>query len=269
MHDWAVPTAGAPSLAARRGDGFLTTPFSERCASLVDAGHHVFRGITPGTGYFSEDRLLALLPRVAARFPRVEIARPDTCTYLGRGPEPRHARAHRDVRQAANRISRAVTTARISPERLRVAQFSDFYATPAHHAALERVTRAHREQPAFHATRPRMVTGVLRATTPADRPLSADQLTAGAEYLDRELPFLPDTPVILGIPASVFAHRAPRSPDSSTARTRRSRPRAPRDSSPWSLSRSHGPHPGPAPPNRFRQARCPTEHPHPRMELTS
>ncbi|MFF7640312.1 tRNA-dependent cyclodipeptide synthase [Streptomyces canus] len=214
MHDWAMPTARAASTEARSGDGFLATPFSERCAGLVDAGDHVFLGISPGNGYFSEDRLLALLRWAAARFTRIEIAHPDpetvACTYLGRGYEPRHAhaRARRDVRQTANRISRAVTTARIDPPRLRVARFSDFYDTPAYRAALERVTRAHREQPAFHATHARMVTGVLRTTMPADWTPTADQLAAGAEYLDRELPFLLDTPAILGVPASVFAYRA-------------------------------------------------------------
>ncbi|MFE1835381.1 tRNA-dependent cyclodipeptide synthase [Streptomyces sviceus] len=214
MHDWAMPTPWAPSTEARPGDGFLATPFSERCAGLVDAGHHVFLGISPGNGYFSEDRLVALLRWAAARFSRIEIAHPDTdtvaCTYLGRGYEPRHARARarRDVRQTANRISRAVTTARIEPARLRVARFSDFYDTPAYRTALERVTRAHREQPAFHTTHTRMVTGVLRTTMPADWAPTAGQLAAGAEYLDRELPFLLDTPAILGVPASVFAYRA-------------------------------------------------------------
>ena len=212
MHDWAMPTASAPSTAARRGDGFLATPFSERCAGLVEAGHHVFLGISPGNGYFSEDRLVALLRWAAARFTRVELAHPGTdtvaCTYLGRGYEPRHARAHRDVRQTVNRISRAVTAARIDPARLHVAQFSDFYDTPAYRAALDRVTRALQEQPAFHATRTRMVTGVLRTTMPADWTPTAGQLAVGAEYLDRELPFLLDTPAILGVPAPVFAYRA-------------------------------------------------------------
>ncbi|MFJ9152279.1 tRNA-dependent cyclodipeptide synthase [Streptomyces sp. NPDC102270] len=214
MDDWAIPTTWAPSTGARRGDGFLATPFSERCAGLLDAGHHVFLGISPGNGYFSEERLVALLRWAAARFTRVEIAHPGpetvACTYLGRGYEPRHARAraHRDVRQTANRISRAVTTARIDPGRLHVARFSAFYDTPAYRTALERVTRAHQEQPAFHATCTRMVTGVLRTTMPTDWTPSADQLTAGTEYLDRELPSLLDTPAILGVPTSVFAYRA-------------------------------------------------------------
>ncbi|MFF4055091.1 tRNA-dependent cyclodipeptide synthase [Streptomyces sp. NPDC001668] len=214
MHDWAMPTGWASSTAARSGDGFLATPFSERCAGLVEAGHHVFLGISPGNGYFSEDRLVALLRWAAARFTRVEIAHPDADTvartYLGRGYEPRHARAraHRDVRQTANRISRAVTTARIDPDRLHAARFSDFYDTPAYRTALERVARAHLEQPAFHATCVRMVTGVLRTTMPADWTPTAGQLAAGAEYLDRELPFLLDTPAVLGVPASVFAYRA-------------------------------------------------------------
>ncbi|WP_406213029.1 tRNA-dependent cyclodipeptide synthase [Streptomyces canus] len=214
MHDWAMPTARAPSIVAHRGDGFLATPFSERCADLVEAGHHVFLGISPGNGYFAEDRLVALVRWAAARFTRVEIAHPDTdtvaCTYLGRGYESGHARAraHRDVRQTVNRISRAVTTARIDPARLHVAQFSDFYDTSGYRAALDRITRALQEQPAFYATRTRMVTGVLRTTMPTDWTPTADQLAVGAEYLDRELPFLLDTPAILGVPASVFAYRA-------------------------------------------------------------
>lgn len=152
------------------GDGFVATPFSERCAGLVEAGHHVFLGISPGNGYFSEDRLVALLRWAAARFTRIEVAHPGTdtvaCTYLGRGYEPRHARAraYRDVRQTANRVSRAVATARLDPDRLQVAQFHDFHDTPAYRAARERIARAHREQPAFHATCTRMVTAVLRTT---------------------------------------------------------------------------------------------------------
>jgi cyclo(L-tyrosyl-L-tyrosyl) synthase len=262
MHDWAMPTASAPSTAARPGDGFLATPFSERCAGLVDAEHHVFLGISPGNGYFSEDRLVALLRWAAARFTRVEIAHPDpgtvARTYLGRGYEPPHARARarRDVRQTADRISRAVTTARMDPARLRVARFSDFYATPAYRAALERVTRAHQEQPAFHATCSRMVTGVLRTNMPADWTPTADQLTVGAEYLDRELPSS-------STPRPSSAYRRPSSPTapprpsraSSTARTRRSRPRTRRDSSPWNRSRQHDHPPGRARPDRVRQAR--------------
>lgn len=214
MSDWAMPTPRADSIAARRGDGFVATPFSERCAELVDTGHHVFLGVSPGNGYFSEDRLVALLRWAAARFTRVELAHPDAdtvaCTYLGRGYEPRHARAraHRDVRQTANRVSRAVATARIDPERLRVAEFSDFYDLPAYRVARERLARAHQEQPAFHTVCTRMVTGVLRTTMPADWTPTADQLAAGAEYLDSELPFLLDTPAVLGVPASVFAYRA-------------------------------------------------------------
>lgn len=174
----------------------------------------MFLGVSPGNGYFSEDRLVALLRWAAARFTRVELAHPDAdtvaCTYLGRGYEPRHARAraHRDVRQTANRVSRAVATARIDPERLRVAEFSDFYDLPAYRVARERLARAHQEQPAFHTVCTRMVTGVLRTTMPADWTPTADQLAAGAEYLDSELPFLLDTPAVLGVPASVFAYRA-------------------------------------------------------------
>lgn len=214
MYDWAMPTARTPSTAARTGDGFVATPFSARCAGLVEAGHHVFLGISPGNGYFSEDRLVALLRWAAARFSRIEIAHPDTDTvahtYLGRGYEPRHARAraYRDVRQTANRVSRAVAGAGIDPDRLRAAQFSDYYDTPAYLAARERLARAHEDHPAFHATCTRMVTGVLRTTMPADWTPTADQLAAGAAYLDSELPFLLDSPAVLGVPASVFAYRA-------------------------------------------------------------
>jgi len=183
MHDWAMPTASAPPTAARRGNGFLATPFSERCAGLVDAGHHVFLVISPGNGYFSEDRLVARVRPAAARLTRVEIAHPITrtvaCACPGRGHEPRHARAYRQVRQ----------TARTDPARPGGAKFSDFYDNPAHRAAFARVSRAPQEQRAFHATCTRRGTGVLRPLMPADRTPTADQLTDGGEHLDRELPF--------------------------------------------------------------------------------
>ncbi|WP_053851324.1 tRNA-dependent cyclodipeptide synthase [Streptomyces sp. NRRL B-24085] len=193
MHDWAMPTASAPPTAARRGNGFLAMRFSERCAGLVDDGHRMFLGVSPGNGYVSENQLVALLPRAAAHLTRVDVAHPGTgtvaCTCPGRGYEPRHARAYRDVRRTANRISRAVTTARTDPARPGGAKFSDFYDNPAHPAAFARVSRAHQGQRAFHATCTRRVTGALRPLMPADRTPTADQLTDGGEHLDRELPF--------------------------------------------------------------------------------
>ncbi|MFK4104336.1 tRNA-dependent cyclodipeptide synthase [Streptomyces sp. NPDC019531] len=162
------------------------------------------------------------------------------------------------------------------------------------------MARAHQDRPAFHATCTRTVTGVLRTTMPDDWTPTVGQLAADAEYLDRELPLLLDTPAaILGVPASVFAHRAPpgASRAFSTARTRCSRPRSRRDSSPRNPSHppsdrllgrrtresvSSGASPGVcldaqrppgvagwADPVRFRQARSLTVHPYPRRELTS
>ncbi|MFJ6388310.1 hypothetical protein ACIQJT_11990 [Streptomyces sp. NPDC091972] len=139
MHDRAMPTASAPPTAAHRGNGFLGMPFSE-------------------------DRLVAPLRRAAvpAHHARGDVA----CSCLGR--------ACRDVRRTANRISRAVTTARTGPARPGGVQFSGFYDTPAHRAASGRVSRPHEEQRPLHTTRTFRRTGVLRATLSADRTPTAD-----------------------------------------------------------------------------------------------
>lgn len=149
------------------------------------------------------------------RFARVDVVTAHVemaaCTYLGRGYEPKHARAraYRDVRQMTNRITRAVKGSGVDTSRCRVLYISDGFETLAYWAAREQITRAKQVFPAFHDLCTRMVVDALRGDRmPPGWQTDTDQITKGMEYLEMELPYLMNSPRILGTAESVFAHRA-------------------------------------------------------------
>lgn len=172
-------------------------------------------GVSPGSGFFSQERLVALLRWADERFARVDVLTAHVemaaCTYLGRGYEPGHARAraYRDVRQMTNRITRAVRDSGADVSRCRVRYISDGFEAPAYRDAREEITRAKKECPAFNDICTRMVADALRGDRmpPGWQP-DADQISAGMEYLDMELPYIMNSPGILGAAESVFAYRA-------------------------------------------------------------
>lgn len=215
MRDWALSSTTAASPAARAEGPFTVSPFTERCAGILDRHRHMVIGVSPGSGFFSQERLTALLHWANERFARVDVVTAHVemaaCTYLGRGYEPKHARAraYRDVRQMTNRITRAVKGSGVDVSRCRVLYISDGFEAPAYREAREEITRAKREFPAFHDICTRMVADALRGDRmpPGWQP-DADQITEGMEYLEMELPYLMNSPGILGAAESVFAYRA-------------------------------------------------------------
>lgn len=139
---------------------------------------------------------------------QVEMA---SCTYLGRGYEPNHARAraYRDVRQMTNRITRAVKGSGVGRVPVPVLYISAGFETPADREAREQLPRAKREFPAFHDICTRMVADALRGDRmPPDWQPHADQTTKGMEHLEMALPYLTNLPGILGTAESVFVYRA-------------------------------------------------------------
>lgn len=215
MKNWALSSTTTASPAARTDGPFTVSPFTQRCAGILDRRRHIVIGVSPGSGFFSQERLTALLHWADERFAQVDMVTAHVemaaCTYLGRGYEPKHARAraYRDVRQMTNRITRAVQGSGVDTSRCRVLYISDGFETPAYRAAREQITRAEQAFPAFHDLCTRMVVDALRGDRmpPGWQP-DADQISAGRQYLEMELPYLMNSPGILGTTESVFAYRA-------------------------------------------------------------
>ena len=212
MEGWALTTGADPARTLLE-DGFAVIPFASRCGEILGRRRHIMLGISPGNGYFCEQRLTAMVRWAARRFERVDLITAHTemamCTYLGRGYEPKHARAraYRDVRQMTNRIRRSVAASQANVGQVAVRYMNDAFDSAAYLRARREIARAQREHPLLERTLTAMVTDALRGQMPPDWRPSADELSAGREYLEMELPYLMDTPGLLGVEESLFAYR--------------------------------------------------------------
>ncbi|MYW93784.1 tRNA-dependent cyclodipeptide synthase [Amycolatopsis rubida] len=213
MRDWQLAPEHDSALPAAT-DGILRwRPFTGNCSRLVERGEHLAFAVSPGNGYFSEDRLVRMIRWGCARFRAVDLLTADVpmaaCTYLGRGYDEGHARrrAKRDVRQMENRIARALARAELQGTPVRVRYLDHAVGQPGYRRIRAGLAQARRENPAFEATCRRMVLDVLTARMPEGWQPDPAQLAAGAEYLDIELPWFADTPGVLGVTESVVAYR--------------------------------------------------------------
>jgi cyclo(L-tyrosyl-L-tyrosyl) synthase len=191
---------------------FAASPLTDNCAAILGRAQHIVLGVSPGN-FFSEERLAATIHWAGQRFESVSLLYPHVdmvvYTYLGRGYEPKHARerAHRDVRQVANRIHRACNADCASTVKPEVVRISDGFHTETYKKAREDITRAKAEHARFRDVCARMVEDVLRAGMPTGWEPTVEQLATGMEYLEIELPYFIDTPGILGVAESLFAYR--------------------------------------------------------------
>ncbi|MEV0051573.1 tRNA-dependent cyclodipeptide synthase [Saccharopolyspora shandongensis] len=213
MRDWRLAPEHDSALPAEEDGCLRWRPFTGNCARLIERGRHLAFAVSPGNGYFSEDRIVSMVEWGCARFRAVDLVTADVpmavCTYLGRGYEERHARqrAKRDVRQMENRIGRALARVDHHGAAVRVRYFDHAIGQPGYARVRAEIARARRDDPAFAATCRRMVLDVLTARMPDGWQPDPAQLAAGAEYLDMELPWFADTPGVLGVAESVMVYR--------------------------------------------------------------
>ncbi|MFE4591298.1 tRNA-dependent cyclodipeptide synthase [Streptomyces laurentii] len=192
---------------------FDVLPATAMCRRILKRGDHVLIGVSTGNSYFNQERLGALLVWAERHFSLVDVIYVDThidTMLMARGLTPDEARRRtksmlKDVRRRIRRALERVAGA--EPERFRVGALSEYVTLPAYQEVLRRadpdlggdglLVRAAEEQ----------VRDLLMSqaeSPPAS--VSAAEWDAGLAYLRAELPFLLDTPAILGVPSSVACY---------------------------------------------------------------
>ncbi|MFC5181387.1 tRNA-dependent cyclodipeptide synthase [Actinomadura harenae] len=191
------------------------TPYTENCARLCERAEHVLVGVSPGNGYFNQERLAALLRWATATFARVDAIVPDASlvhTYqaLGQSPETAWANVRHKVGKTYRRIARAWEENGVPPDDQRIHLLSDFVDHPVYARLRAETDRAIDVDPALRAAFLGTSRKVLRAFLKDEEPTEA-QVEEGKNYLTAEMPLCLDTPAIMGVPSSVavYHHRLP------------------------------------------------------------
>jgi cyclo(L-tyrosyl-L-tyrosyl) synthase len=184
-------------------------PLTERCERIWQRGDHALIGVSTGNSYFSAERLTALLTWARQHFQVVDVICADTqidTMYLAAGCEPPDAtrRAKRRVSAAQRRIRHALHASSAVGGTVRRHALSDFLTDSGYRRLRDRVVEALHTEPAFARACEAMVQEFLSKN--ADGGQTDAQMTAGLAYVANELPFLIDTPGILGVPSSLSVY---------------------------------------------------------------
>ncbi|MFD5748247.1 tRNA-dependent cyclodipeptide synthase [Streptomyces sp. NPDC127033] len=197
---------------------FTIEPYTDHCREICERGEHALIGVSPGNGYFNEQRLTALLRWASSVFDEVDPVIPDaslTHTYRALGWDPERVRisTQRETRRLRRRIARAWVAAEVPSYRHRVRVLSEFTEHPAYRSLLRRIEQVVAEKPrvrnVFRQASGLALASHLKGVEPSER-----QLEVGMGYLIAELPVCADTPAILGVPSSVhiYHHMIPTMP---------------------------------------------------------
>lgn len=195
-----------PNTVTSTAHGFDTTPCSDRCAELWRRGDHALLGVSTGNGYFTQERLLALVNWAGHHFAAVDLMYVDThidSTLIAGGAPPAEAARHvksrlRDIRRKMRRV-----VERHALPGLRVRALSEFQAEPAYRRARHRVDEALANDPVFSGA---CVDLVRRYLTGGDPDVPEERVRAGMDYLLAELPFFLDAPTIFDVGSSVICY---------------------------------------------------------------
>jgi cyclo(L-tyrosyl-L-tyrosyl) synthase len=191
-------------------DDFLMEPYSDNCRALCDLGEHALVGVSPGNGYFSEERLRLLLDWMSRAFDRVDAVVPDSSlvhTYqaLGTPPEQAWNWAQRDARRMHRRIERAWQDSGMQQSKHRIRKLSEFTEHPSYQSLIQQVeqeiARDQSVKEVFVGAAHSALTSQLKGSEPS--PAQAEE---AARYLIAEMPLCIDTPSVLDVATSVCVY---------------------------------------------------------------
>ncbi|MCY9783081.1 tRNA-dependent cyclodipeptide synthase [Nocardiopsis sp. EMB25] len=186
---------------------FEAIPFTVNCSVVYDEGEHLLVGASPGNGYFTRDRVAALLTWARRRFDSVDVVYADRevdtmLVALGYSPDRARRRANKDIRALHRRILQGIE---LSGSDARCTALSEFEGDPTYVSLRSDVERAMLDDPEFTGVCERTIRRFLLPRRGGTEP-TAEQVDAGMRYLARELPFFLDTPAILGVGSSVSCY---------------------------------------------------------------
>ncbi|MET7330623.1 tRNA-dependent cyclodipeptide synthase [Nonomuraea sp. NPDC005650] len=178
-----------------------------RCARILDEREHAVIGVSALNGYFTPRTISHLLDWATRTFTRVHVLVPGVelaGTLVARGcPAGKAgAKARAAANNTRNRVVRALDA--LDPPNATVFDWNELAHDPGYAEARTRLERLFATDPVFSehcldAVRP--IVGVPE--------LSREQAANALPFLLAELPFVIDTPSILGTRSSVFCYPRP------------------------------------------------------------
>jgi tRNA-dependent cyclodipeptide synthase len=192
---------------------------TENCNVILQKIKHVMLGISPFNSRFSTEYIQALIGWAADNFERVDLLLPSeeeaTRLLVAAGTPP--VKAARRTRQEVARRLRAceAAIAMASPKTpaIRPVQFFDFKDVPAYNDMYEATRLAFENCEVFRSACLTMsnqaVNAKLSQAGELAQPLPLEVATEASKYVFAELPYILDSPAILGVESSVFLYHRP------------------------------------------------------------
>ncbi|WP_329562584.1 tRNA-dependent cyclodipeptide synthase [Streptomyces uncialis] len=193
---------------------FEVEPVTPTCRRIYERGDHALIGVSAGNSYFHQERLGSLLAWAEEHFTLVDVLYIDThidAMLIATGLTPAQAgsRTRSMLKDVRRRIRRALEkTSGTAHGRLRVRSMSECAQLPAYQAVLRRLDRDFDDSGPVRRAAEEQVRELLEHHSGPVTEHSADsvQIQAGLAYVRSEIPFLLDTPAILGVPSSVTCY---------------------------------------------------------------
>ncbi|AEW96626.1 MULTISPECIES: tRNA-dependent cyclodipeptide synthase [Streptomycetaceae] len=191
--------------------GFGFFPVTHTCRLIWEEGAHLTIPVGPWSPGASADRIAALTCWSARHFGQVDVVRTDlgvegVLAAFGHDPWDARRRAAALDRAVRATIAQGVREAGAAGRRVRVRALSDFADHHMYRVLCHRVEAALTAEDELRQACDHTVQQFLASRLQDSGPATEDQLRAGRAYLTAELPFLVDTPGLLGVPSSVFCH---------------------------------------------------------------
>ncbi|NUT41684.1 MAG: tRNA-dependent cyclodipeptide synthase [Thermoactinospora sp.] len=175
-------------------------PLTARCAKIFATREHILLGVSALNGYFTVPTLTTLLGWATAQFARVDVLVPGmelAGTLMAKGYERPRARkkAREEINNTRNRVSRALEAAGATG--VGVFSWTDLYGEVAYEKTRQEIGLLYESDGEFREHCHTALAEVLGA---------AEHAGSALPFLLAELPFMVNTPEILGTRTSLFCY---------------------------------------------------------------
>ncbi|WP_246843277.1 tRNA-dependent cyclodipeptide synthase [Allokutzneria sp. NRRL B-24872] len=198
-----------PGVVSRCSDP-IVRPYTERCADLLSTGEHALLGISSFNSYYTDERVDQLLSWAFCEFSRVNVLLPGAeASWIPsmRGADPGRAkkRARQEVARLRRRVQRTLEDLGVDDPDAVTFTWTEVADNAHYDRLLEQAWAGYQDNEEFREACEAISTRVLQTNFGSANP---DPWTRESliGYLFAELPFLVDTPRILGVPNSVFCY---------------------------------------------------------------
>lgn len=193
-------------------EGFEFFPVTTTCRLIFEEGAHALVTVGSLSAYASAGRLAALTRWLGRRFEEIDIVQTDLhlaslFQAFGYSPQQAQRRAAMEGSALLGTIRQGVREAGPVAARVRVRALSDFADRPLYQLLSRRVAHLLKiddelRQGCDHTVQQFLAPRLQDSGGPA----TERQLRAARGFVAAEVPFLVDTPGILGVPSSVSCH---------------------------------------------------------------